>query len=116
MSAERARVILCMKTITTLDDWIEKYSPIRNRFIEPDGAFDGTMFETYGEELEVVRKADPMCVWTLIDGDLDDQMYVVSGCHFVNRVGYFITEVPHQGKDICIPVRETSESKAKPSE
>ena len=52
----------------------------------------GCLFETYGEELAFVRQQDPRYVWTFVDGD-DDQ-YVVSGMHFVNRIGYLISTVP----------------------
>jgi hypothetical protein len=50
----------------------------------------GRMFETYGEELEFVRKAHPRAVWTVMDGDNDD-IVVVSGFHYVNRIGYLIS-------------------------
>src|SRR5579871_4995271 len=53
----------------------------------------GCLFETYGEELEFVRRQDPRTVWTLVDGDDGDQ-YVVSGFHFVNRIGYLVSTVP----------------------
>jgi hypothetical protein len=53
----------------------------------------GCLFETYGEELEFVRRQDPLKVWTLVDGD-DGDLYVISGPHFVNRVGNLISTVP----------------------
>jgi hypothetical protein len=56
-----------------------------------DGA--GCLFETYGEELEFVRKQDPATIWTLVDGD-DGDMYVITGYHLVNRVGYLISTTP----------------------
>ena len=36
---------------------------------------------------------------TLINGEEGD-MFIVSGCHFVNRVGFFITEKPWDRKHI----------------
>ncbi|MBX9580291.1 MAG: hypothetical protein K2X87_08295 [Gemmataceae bacterium] len=53
----------------------------------------GCLFETYGEELAFVRGQDPNTIWTLIDGDDGDQ-YLVSGYHFVNRIGYLLSTVP----------------------
>lgn len=53
----------------------------------------GCLFETYGEELEFVQRQDPRTVWTLVDGDDGDQ-YLVSGLHFVNRIGYLVSTVP----------------------
>ena len=56
------------------------------------GDAGGCLFETYGEELAFVRQQDPRCIWTFLDGD--DAQYVVSGMHFVNRIGYLISKVP----------------------
>ena len=50
----------------------------------------GCLFETYGPEFDFVRRFDLSRVWTLIDGE-DGDMYLVSGLHYVNRVGYLIT-------------------------
>ena len=79
-----------------LDTWEEKYKPLTNHF---DG---GDKFETYGEELEFVRAQDPRCVWTLVDGD-DGNLYIVDGYHFVNRINYFVTEVPFEGEFLEVP-------------
>jgi hypothetical protein len=53
----------------------------------------GCLFETYGEELAYVKRQDDRRVWTLVDGD-DGDMYVISGFHYVNRVGYLISRDP----------------------
>ena len=53
----------------------------------------GCLFETYGDELEFIRQQDPSRVWTLIDGD-DGDLYVISGPHFVNRIGYLLSRDP----------------------
>jgi hypothetical protein len=53
----------------------------------------GCLYETYGEELAFVRTQDPRTVWTLVDGDDNDQ-YLLSGFHFVNRIGYLISCEP----------------------
>src|SRR5579875_487057 len=53
----------------------------------------GCLFEIYGEELAFVRQQDPRTVWTLVDGDAGDQ-YLVSGYHFVNRIGHLVSTVP----------------------
>lgn len=52
----------------------------------------GCLFETYGDEFDYVRRFDPQRVWTLIDGDGD--LYVASGLHRVNRVGYLLSRDP----------------------
>ena len=51
------------------------------------------MYETYGEEADIVWKQDPKNVWTLIDGE-DNDLWIIQGRCFVNRLGYFITEKP----------------------
>lgn len=33
-------------------------------------------------------------IWTLLDSDDSDNLFIVNGCHFVNRLGYFRTEKP----------------------
>jgi hypothetical protein len=81
-------------------EWEEQFKPITNHldsnasWQNDDG--NGIMFETYGEELEYVKKQNPNCIWTLMDSDDGEEPLVVEGFHFVNRIGYFITENPHQ--------------------
>ncbi|MEZ5898494.1 MAG: hypothetical protein R3D51_03275 [Hyphomicrobiaceae bacterium] len=53
----------------------------------------GCLFETYGEALAFVRSQNPQCIWTIIDGD-DGESLIVSGYHFVNRLGYILTARP----------------------
>jgi hypothetical protein len=74
------------------DEWVDAYKPIPNNIVE-DSSFDGTMFETYGDEVAFVKKADPSYIWMYGDGD-DGGTYIWNGWHIVNRIGYFITEVP----------------------
>jgi len=75
------------------DDWLDAYRPIRNT-IRTDAPFDGLMFETFGPELDAVKAIDPACVWTLVSGDDDDGLYLLSGFYLVDRLGYLITERP----------------------
>lgn len=81
----------------TFEWWLEEYKPITNHidsnasFQDEDG--NGIMFETFGEELEFVKAQDPRCIWTYGDGD-DGGGYIWNGYHYINRIGYFITEVP----------------------
>lgn len=53
----------------------------------------GCLFESFGDELNFVNQQDPQTVWTLIDGDNGD-MYLISGLHFINRVGYLLSTSP----------------------
>lgn len=72
-----------------LSKWEAEYKPIKNHLV-PDSSWNGTMFETYGDEVDFVINQDDHNTWTWVDGD--DGTYLVSGYHLVNRIGYFITE------------------------
>jgi hypothetical protein len=76
----------------TEDEWFETYKPIKNH-IDVNASFDGHMFETYGDEVEFVKSTPPNHIWMYGDGD-DGGSYLWSGWGFVNRIGYFITEIP----------------------
>jgi hypothetical protein len=76
----------------TEDEWYEIYQP-KNNHIDPDGAsWSGTMFETYGEEVEFVQSTPENFVWTLVE--VDGKGILVNGYSYVNRLGYFVCEVP----------------------
>ena len=80
----------------TYDDWCATYVPIKNPLRE-DAAFDGTMFETFGDDLAFVRDQPGDIIWSLVQGDSDEDggdLYVVSGYRLVNRLGYFVTDRP----------------------
>lgn len=82
-----------MSEITTemeqaVDAWEKKYKPIQN--FNGDKGWNGTMFETYGEDLEFIAKTPNEFVWTWIDGD--EGTWIVNGFHWVNRIGYFVAE------------------------
>jgi len=58
--------------------------------------FEGGMYETFGEEGKYVlekAKVFPNNVWTILDGD-DGNMYIVTGYHWINRMGYLVTKEP----------------------
>ena len=80
----------------TEDQFFDQFKPIKNHF-DANASYDGHMFETYGQEYEFVNeqlKVNPLKVWTLVEGCDDDNLYITEGWHFVNRLGYFVTEVP----------------------
>lgn len=82
--------------ILTEDNFDEIYLPIENHLVQ-DAPFDGTMFETFGNELDYVLtmvndlKSNNR-VWTILDGD--EGLWCVAGYHLINRFGYIITEKP----------------------
>jgi len=81
----------------TMEEWEATYKPIYNH-IDTNASFqdesgNGIMFETYGEEVAFVKEQDTNKIWMYGSGD-DGGTYIWSGWGFVNRLGYFITEVP----------------------
>jgi hypothetical protein len=85
------------------EDWEYRYKPVKNH-LDDNASFqdehgNGIMFETFGDELQYVlgvASKEPDRVWTYVDGD--DGTYVTNGYHLVNRIGYFITDVPYDDK------------------
>lgn len=75
----------------TYEEWFDIYRPIKNH-LNGNASFDGHMFETFGPELDFVRSCRESTIWTYVTGDAD---VITDGYHHVNRMGYFITEVPH---------------------
>jgi hypothetical protein len=75
----------------TWKEFEEQFKPIKNHFSKDP---DETMFETYGDEVEFVIDNTPARkVWTYADGDYCS--YVSNGYHYVNRIGYYVCEVPY---------------------
>ena len=67
----------------TEDEFFNNFKPITN-------PHNGTLvFETFGAEHNFVRNQPENTVWTLLDDNS-----IVSGYHWANRVGYYVTEVP----------------------
>jgi hypothetical protein len=79
------------------DEWENTYLPKQNHLAGRRGGRD--FFETHGVELGyVLATADlaPNTVWTLVEGD--EGTYVINGYHLVNRLAYFITQIPFEGE------------------
>ena len=90
------------------EDWVMEFRPIENH-IDTNASFEGHMFETYGEELEFIKSQNPYHIWTYGDGD-SGGTYIWNGWHIVNRIGYFITEVPWvEGQEIQVNVLDPEE-------
>lgn len=94
-------------------DFVARYRPAAHGIIE--GEPSRPMFETFGQDLLTVKRTKERYIWTVIDFDLTDsavdrRLYpgedgdncwvIVPGYHYVNRIGYMITEVPWESEDI----------------
>jgi hypothetical protein len=88
-------------------EWEAKFKPIKNHFRDPQ--HEEIAFETYGEEVEFVKAQDPRYVWTNIQGDYSD--LIVAGYAYVNRLQYYITEIPWEDEDeyVLLSVEEECE-------
>lgn len=73
----------------TWEEFVEQYKPETNKFSKDP---DQLMYETYGQEVDYVASVDPHRVWTFLDSD--GGSVTVEGMHYVNRIGYYVTEVP----------------------
>ena len=74
--------------------WAEQYKPKPNHLSKYP---DEKMYETYGEEVEYIQTVDPRYVWTLVTGDMCD--LIVAGYAYVNRLAYYVTEVPWENEE-----------------
>ena len=83
----------------TTDDWKKKYTPVENTYARNGWGWDDKchMFETFGIELDFIKRQDPKTVWTLVDED--GKTYLIAGIHWVNRLGYVVSEEPWSDPD-----------------
>ena len=80
--------------VLTTDEFFRWYQPQQNPF-DDNASYDGCMFETYGKEhdhIKLVNDFAPDRIWTMLD--CEGKTIVANGYHFVNRIGYIITELP----------------------
>lgn len=81
------------------DAFYEYFKPYRH----PDSSHNiwgGLGLETFGNDIETVRKLDESYVWTVLDGCSSNDQWIVPGIHFVNRICYLVTEKSHRGLDV----------------
>lgn len=88
----------------TFENFEEIYKPIFNPFTSyPDNG--NYFFETYGEEVNYVKKQHNNFIWTLVDCD-DEEQYIIPGYHIVNRSFYLLTEIPWEDENIEVNYNE----------
>ena len=83
--------------IITFEIFEETYKPQKNPFVQ-DSSYGGCMFETYGVELDFVKKQDIKNIWSILSCE-NEETWVVPGFSYVNRLGYLICEVPWTTED-----------------
>lgn len=74
----------------TWEEWEATYQPTPNPAKQEHEVF----WQAYYDSLRDIPKSVPHeRIWTMIDGD-GIYAHLVSGIHIVNRLGYFVTDVP----------------------
>lgn len=83
--------------------WSDNYRPIINT---GNGTF---LFEEFGEDLDFLnRMAKQNRVWTWVQEN--GMTAIINGFHYLNRLGYYVTEVPWEnGQDIMIIVEDSND-------
>lgn len=89
---------MTQRFIDITEDEFDDRFPLVPNHLNPTAAWavgegGGCLFETFGVELTFIQEQDPRRVWTLVDGD-DGDLYVISGFHWVNRLGYLLSIDP----------------------
>lgn len=80
------------QNITINDDaFIAIFGPVKNAF-DDNASFDGCMYETFGADYQHCTNQQVDRLWTIIE--VDGVQSIISGFHFVNRIGYLITMQP----------------------
>lgn len=75
------------------DDWDKKYKSI----VHPDDPHC-YLYETYGEDLDRLKQYKQGNIWTVVDGP-GSKLFIIPGVHWVNRLGYMVTEHPWTDED-----------------
>jgi len=100
-------------TVITEEQFDERFTMLENHFYNDpnDCSFNGSLYETYGEERDYVNEAvnNPMKrkhLWTIVESDDGDKLFYQSGFHMVNRIGFFFTteEVTEEHLTVIIDV------------
>lgn len=81
-----------MKRIT-YEEWVEKYKPQENPNTV-EGSHNNKLFDTHEQPF-----TEAQYIWTLVSGE-NENMWIIPGFHYVNREGYFLTEIPWESEDI----------------
>jgi len=89
--------------LITHGEWVAQCKPIINP-LDRRASFDGTMYETYGDQVELVQRTVPSQIWTLKTTEDGDTEYISAGWSTVNRIGYFITENSWVDRDIEVVI------------
>ena len=95
--------LLCGKHIEsphpTWEEFVTKYKPLAANNGDPDEGQDDyeatCVMDDYHIEPQnsIIKNCPPNRLWTCMDNDYGTPI-VVAGWHYINRIGYIITEIP----------------------
>lgn len=83
----------------SFDEFEKKYNPKQNHLNE-HAPENGWMYETYGEEYDFIKQQPVENIWTVLEED--GVTFISPGRRWVNRLGYIITELPHNDENIDV--------------
>lgn len=78
-------------TVLSLDEWELQYKPIKNPERKNE---EVPLVYEFSIRDEKIFRASPDRAWTKLESN--GMSFIASGIHYVNREGYYITEVPHK--------------------
>ena len=94
-------------TVFHEDVYYAYFQPFRH----PESHFNlwgGHGLETFGDDFEIVKRFPSSFVWTVVDGGDGVDQWITPGLHYVNRVCYLLTRVPHDEAPIEFRVERGS--------
>ena len=91
------------------DVFYEHFRPFRHDKSQFD-IWGGLGLETYGHDLHLVRSFPAEYVWSVLGDCEGPDQWIAPGIHFVNRVSYMLTEVPHDWADVQFRVHHDLKS------
>lgn len=69
-------------------DWIDQFRPITKP------GTDHIAFDTHSD-VEFLKAQKPDTIWTLVHCSESGDCVIINGCHWINRMEYYVTEVPY---------------------
>jgi|GEM_PF-5346849 len=90
-----------MITKISFQEFIDQYNPLPNNLVD-DAKMEGHLFGNTDQEKDAIRKHPVNRLWTMVR--MDGYLLVLSGWHFANREGHFLTEHPCDDENIEVEI------------
>jgi hypothetical protein len=96
-----------MPVVLHEDAFYEYFVPYRHPEARHN-VWGGHGLETFGEDIQLVRRLDPEYAWTVVDGESDQ--WITPGVRYVNRICYLVTKKAHNWLDVDFRVARNARS------